>query len=252
MIRTAWVALNLLIGTVLMGPIVIIAGLLRVRDLRIFDWVGSRWSAWILKASGVKVTVEGLENVDPTSAQIMVGNHQSWYDVWAVAANIRKHFNFVAKKELERVPIFGWAWKSSGHISIDRRDRSRAIASLDQARNKLQEEKSAVVMFAEGTRSATDEMLPFKKGAFMLALHAGVPIVPFGVAGSRRVMPKGAWRVRKGRIILRFGEPIATDSLGPSDRDDLMQRVRENVRRLRDGARRELGPGSVENITDEP
>lgn len=252
MIRTIWMGLNLLVGTLLMGPIVIIAGVLRVRDHRIYDWVGSRWSRWILWASGVTVRVEGVENIDPDSPQILVGNHQSWYDVWAVAATMQKRFNFVAKQELAKIPLFGAAWKSAGHISIDRRDRSRAIASLDQARKQLQEERSAIIMFAEGTRSAGDEMLPFKKGAFMLALHANVPIVPFGVAGTRRILPKGSWRVRKGPIIVRFGAPIPTDAMEPGQRDDLMQQVRSEVRRLRDGARRELGPGTVENVTDEP
>lgn len=252
MIRTVWVAVNLFVGTVLMGPVVIIAGLLRVRDHRIYDWIGGRWSGWILKATGARVKVEGMENVDPGSPQILVGNHQSWYDVWAVAASMRKRFNFVAKQELARIPVFGRAWKSAGHISIDRRDRSRAIASLDQARKQLNEEKSAIIMFAEGTRSPDDEMLPFKKGAFMLALHTGVPIVPFGVAGTRRVLPKGGWRVRSGPIILRFGKPIPTKDMAPADRDELMQRVRNEVRLLRDGARRELGPGGPETITDEP
>ncbi|MBW3554926.1 MAG: 1-acyl-sn-glycerol-3-phosphate acyltransferase, partial [Gemmatimonadetes bacterium] len=206
MIRVVWVALNTFVATVLMGPVLIVAGLLRVKSPALYDWGGREWSRWILKVSGTPVIVEGRENIDPDSPQILVGNHQSWYDVFALAGNVGKRFHFVAKKELERVPIFGPAWKAAGHISIDRSDQARAIASLEKAGDQLREEKSAVVIFPEGTRSEGDDLLPFKKGAFMLALHAGVPVVPFGIAGTRRVLPKGGWRIRKGPIILRFGE----------------------------------------------
>ncbi|NIV58858.1 MAG: 1-acylglycerol-3-phosphate O-acyltransferase [Actinobacteria bacterium] len=192
-----------------------------------------------------------MENIEPDTPQILVGNHQSWFDVPAVAANLPKSYHFVAKKELERVFIFGRAWKAAGHISIDRSDRESAIRSLEQAGRQLREEGTAVVIFAEGTRSPDDRLQPFKKGAFMLALHTGVPIVPFGVAGSRRVLPKGSWRVRRGPIIVRFGRPIPTEGLDPEDRDALIERVHDEVRRLRDSGRRELGPGTLEVPPDD-
>ncbi len=247
MIRSAWAWFNGALATVVMGPLVIGASLVGVRSPRFYDWAGRTWSGWNLRAGGVTVTVEGLEHIDLDSPQILVGNHQSWFDVFAVAANIPKSFHFVAKKELERVLLFGRAWKAAGHISIDRSNNTAAIASLDRAGRQLRDERSAVVLFPEGTRSPTDDMLPFKKGAFMLALHTGVPIVPFAVAGSRRVFPKGSWRVRAGPVIVRFGPPIPTDGLGPSDRDALIARVRGEVQRMRDDARRTLGPGRLEH-----
>lgn len=252
MIRTAWVALNTLVGTLLLGPLMVLGPVFRIRNQRFYDWGGRTWSRWILRVSGTPVKLEGAENIDPASPQVLVGNHQSWYDVFAVAGSLRKTFHFVAKKELEKVPLFGPAWVAARHISIDRSDQARAIASLERAGRQLKEEKSAVVIFAEGTRSPDDDMLPFKKGAFMLALHAGVPVVPFGIAGTRRILPKGGWRVCGGPIIVRFGTPIPTVDLDPADRDGLMRRVREEVRRLRDGARAELAPGSVERIAPDP
>jgi 1-acyl-sn-glycerol-3-phosphate acyltransferase len=247
MIRGIWAWLNGAIATMVIGPMVIGATLLGLGRPAFHDWAGRTWSRWNLAAGGARVTVEGLENIDLASPQILVGNHQSWFDVFAVAANIPKTFHFVAKKELERVFLFGRAWKAARHISIDRSNQASAIASLDRAGQQMRAENSAVVVFAEGTRSPTDDLLPFKKGAFMLALHTGVPIVPFAVAGSRRMFPKGAWRVRSGPIILRFGTPIPTAGLGPADRDTLMDRVRDEVRRMRDEARRSLGPGRLEN-----
>lgn len=249
MIRTAWAITNIILSTLFFGLLVIGGGLLRVRWLPFYDWAGRGWSRWILWGAGAEVRVEGLEHIDIETAQILAGNHQSWFDVPAVAAFVPKSFHFVAKKELERVFIFGRAWKSAGHISVDRSDRESAVRSLEVAGRQLRREGSAVVIFPEGTRAADDELQAFKKGAFMLALHTGVPIVPFGVAGSRRIMPKGRWRVRKGPIIVHFGEPIPTAGLKPDDRDALVGRVRDEVRRLRDAGRRELGPGQLERPT---
>ncbi|MDX1675249.1 MAG: lysophospholipid acyltransferase family protein [Longimicrobiales bacterium] len=246
MIRTVWTFAVITVATLIIGPLTIAGGLLGVRKLGFYDWCGRTWSGMILWGSGCPVRAEGTGNIDPDTPQILVGNHQSWFDVPAVATNIPKSYHFVAKKELERVFIFGRAWKAAGHISIDRTDRESAIRSLDQAGEQLRREGSAVVIFAEGTRAPTDELQKFKKGAFMLALHTGVPIVPFGVAGSRRVLPKGRWRLRKGPIIVRFGEPIPTADLTEAERDTLIERVRREVRRLRDEGRAQLPPGRLE------
>jgi 1-acyl-sn-glycerol-3-phosphate acyltransferase len=245
MIRTVWTIGHIAAATLVFGPLAILGGLFRASP-EYFDWCGRGWSGWILWASGCSVTVEGVENIDLETPQVLVGNHQSWFDVPSVATQIPKSYHFVAKKELERVFIFGRAWRAAGHISIDRSDRASAVQSLDEAGQQLRREGSAVIIFAEGTRAPTDALQPFKKGAFMLALHTGVPIVPFAVAGTRRVMPKGRWRVTKGPIIVRFGEPIPTADLTPTDREELVERVHEEVRRLRDEARAELPPGRLE------
>jgi 1-acyl-sn-glycerol-3-phosphate acyltransferase len=247
-IRSTWAILVIIGATLVFGPLVILAGLFRIRRPELYDWAGRTWSKWILMGGVSEVKVEGLEHIDPDTPQILVGNHQSWFDVPAVAAHLPKSFHFVAKKELENVFIFGRAWRAAGHISIDRSDRESAVRSLERAGRQLRKEGSAVVIFPEGTRAPTDELQRFKKGAFMLALHTGVPVVPFGVAGSRRVMPKGRWRVRRGPIIVRFGEPIRTEGLSHDDRDTLVERVRAEVRRLRDEGRARLGPGELENV----
>lgn len=247
MIRAAWTILVVIVMTLIIGPVVIVAAVLGA-SRRFYDRMGRAWSRSIVWSSGCPVAVEGLEHIRLDTPQVLVGNHQSWFDVPAVAANIPKSFHFVAKKELERVFIFGRAWKAAGHISIDRSNRESAIESLDRAGEQLQAEGSCVVLFPEGTRSPTGELQPFKKGPFMLALHAGVPIVPFGVAGSRRVLPKGRWRLRRGPVIVRFGPPVPTEHLGEEDRDDLVARVREEVRKLRDRGRAELGLDRGEGV----
>ena len=231
MIRTIWAYLNLFVGTVVLATITVVAALLRIRG-RIYDWTGRTWGKWMLWASGAPVYIEGLENVNRDRPQIFAANHVSWYDVWALAARIPKRYRFVAKKELAAIPLFGQAWKAAGHISIDRSNRSSAIASLDEAGRRLRRDNSSVVIFPEGTRSPTGELLPFKKGAFMLALRTGVEIVPVAVLGTRRILPKGGWRIRSGPIILRFGAPIPTEEYDESTRDELIARVRGEVEEM--------------------
>ncbi len=232
-VRTLWVAVNLLVGTLLLGGIAIVIGLAGYEG-RAYHTLGRVWCRWTLWASGTPVYAQGLENVRGDRPQIVVSNHESWYDVFAIGAAVPKRFRFVAKKELAAIPVFGLAWRLAGHISVDRSDRASAIESLQLAGDALREDNSLVVIFPEGTRSPDGTLQPFKKGAFMLALATGVEIVPAAVVGSRAVLGKGAWRVHAGPIIVRFGEPIDAASYEAA-RDDLVEAVRARILGLRDG-----------------
>ena len=234
MIRTIWVALNLIVATVPISLVVIIAALLGVRG-GLYDDMARLWCRWILWASGVRVRLEGYENVHEDRPQIVASNHESWYDVFAIAAHMPGRFKFVAKKELAKIPFFGWGWRAAGHISIDRSDTQSAIRSLEMAGESMRREHARVVIFPEGTRSPTREMLPFKKGAFMLALQTNVELVPVGVRGGRDILRKGDWRIRGGEVVLRFGAPIATEGFTTENRDELVALVRERIEALRRG-----------------
>lgn len=233
MIRTIWVVLNVLIATLPLSLAVIIASLLRVRSTRFYDSIPRFWARWLLRVSGVKVHACGLDSINPGTPQIIAANHSSWYDVLALAACTPKRFRFIAKKELTRIPFFGQAWQAAGHIAIDRSDTQRAIQSLGRAGRIVQEDRSCIIIFPEGTRSASDAMLPLKKGAFMLALHNGIDIVPCGIHGARAILPRNGWRVRPGTIILRFGEPVRTADYGDARRDQLIAKVRSEIEQLR-------------------
>jgi 1-acyl-sn-glycerol-3-phosphate acyltransferase len=230
-IRTIWVALNLLVSTATLSLAVIGCALLRIRG-DVYDRLSRLWSRWTLAASGTRVRIEGAHHIRPDAPKVIISNHQSWYDVWALAAFTPGRYRFVAKKELARIPLFGQAWQAAGHISVDRSDRQAAIRSLERAATAIRADNSSVVIFPEGTRSSTGELLPFKKGAFMLAIQAGVDIVPTAVIGGRAILKKGGWRVRKGELIVRFGEPIPTTSYSESNREDLIAIVRTEVQRL--------------------
>lgn len=232
MIRNLWWYLNLLLSTIVVGSTVVITSFFRVRNFAVYDWATRDWGRWVMWAAGVKVEVEGEEHVRLDAPQIFVSNHVSWFDVWALASYIPKRNRFVAKKELERVPIFGAAWKAAGHVSVDRSDRASAIRSLREAASRLHKDNISVVIFPEGTRSRTGELAEFKKGAFMLAFNAGVDIVPTAVLGTREIMAADSWRVRSGRIIVRFGEPIRTADYGVARRDELIEEVRHRIEAL--------------------
>ena len=236
MIRTVWSILNIVVSTMIFSAITLGGAVLRVRSLSFYDWTARTWSRWILWGSGSTVRVDGLENIDPDAPQVLAGNHQSWFDVPAIASQLPKSFHFVAKKELESVPLFGRAWKAAGHISIDRTDRESAVRSLEQASRQLRADASAVVIFPEGTRADSDALREFKKGAFMLALHTGVDIVPIAVIGGREVLPKGSWIVTPGTITIRIGSPIRTSDYTLETRDDLMRVTRDALRSLLPGS----------------
>jgi 1-acyl-sn-glycerol-3-phosphate acyltransferase len=187
------------------------------------DRAARRWGRILLWASGARVVLEGAANLREDEPQIIVSNHQSWFDVFALAACLPVRYRFVAKQELRRIPVFGKAWRRCGHVSVDRGDRASAIESLDEAWREVQDQKLTLVFFAEGTRSPDGSLKPFKKGAFVLALQARVPIVPMGIVGSRDIMPKGAMKIRPGSITIRVGEAIPTEALLESDRNRLME-----------------------------
>jgi 1-acyl-sn-glycerol-3-phosphate acyltransferase len=200
------------------------------RDARIVRAIGRMWIAWILGTFGVRVEPEGLENVPTHAPVIFMVNHQSLVDIAAIIQTLPKSvsWRFIAKKELVRVPIFGWALVTTGQIIIDRGNRTKAIESLRLAAERIRGGAS-VIVFPEGTRSPSGNLRPFKSGPFHLALEAQVPIVPVTVSGSQRITPKGRLTVHSGLVKIRFGKPIPTRGLARSDRAGLKARVRQAI-----------------------
>jgi 1-acyl-sn-glycerol-3-phosphate acyltransferase len=191
-------------------------------------WIGRQWVRWIFWTCGVRVEVQGLENVDPARPCVFMSNHQSVMDTAALVLTLPVSWRFVAKRELTWIPLFGWAMKLGGHVIVDRAHHQRAVASLHRAAEQVRRGTN-VVIFPEGTRSASGEMRAFKSGGFHLAIEAQVPILPVTVSGSRRLTPKGSLRIESGPVKLVYGKPIETRGLRPEDREALKQRVREAI-----------------------
>ena len=194
------------------------------------------WSRTLLSVCGVRVVLENEEVIDPERAQILVANHQSWFDVLALAGHLPGGYRFVAKKEIEKAPLFGPSLRRCGHIYIDREDRAKALESLARAREILEKERPTVIMFPEGTRSRDGRLQRFKKGAFVLGIQTGVEVVPAAIVGSREVMPKGTLKIRSGTITVRFGQPIPVDGMEMENRDRLTREAHGAVASLLGGA----------------
>jgi 1-acyl-sn-glycerol-3-phosphate acyltransferase len=221
-------------STVYHATLIVASTRLKTRNAaRICDTATRNWCKSLLWGGGVEVEFEGLQHLQPARPAVIVSNHESWYDVFALAGLLPVDYRFVGKKELNKIPFFGPAWMACGHIAIDRSNRKAAIESLRTAGDKIRREGAVVVMFPEGTRSSDGELLPFKKGAFVLALESGVPVIPIGISGSRSLMPKGSFLVRPGKMRVHIGAPIEIEGLTVADRDQLMDRAREGVRQLR-------------------
>jgi 1-acyl-sn-glycerol-3-phosphate acyltransferase len=209
------------IDTVVVAPVVVAVALF---DERAAYRICQLWVRTNLLLYGVRVRALRLAPLDPTGAYVFMSNHVSQFDILAVIVALAElQLRWVAKIELTRVPVFGWALKHTGHVIIDRRDHEQAVASLRAARAKMDTGVS-VVIFPEGTRGNEEKMLlPFKKGGFMLALETGFPIVPIAVRGSREILPRGSWQPASGEIEVVVGPPIAVAGIG---RDELIERVR--------------------------
>jgi 1-acyl-sn-glycerol-3-phosphate acyltransferase len=164
------------------------------------------WARLGLGMAGVRVTVSGEEHL-PAGPVIFMSNHQSNFDILALVAAMPRRIYWIAKKELFSIPVFGPSMRRGGYIPLDRSDGRKALKSMDNAAAIIREGKS-VVMFPEGTRSLSRELLPFKRGGFILARKAGVPVVPVTINGSGRINPAGLIRLSSGAISIVLHPPL--------------------------------------------
>ena len=192
-------------------------------------FVISRIWAWILsKAMGLTFSVYGADRIAPGQSYIIAPNHQGYADILALLRTMPLSFRWVLKKELLRIPFFGWALARMGTVSVDRADRRRAVQSLNRARCKFSDGWS-VLIFPEGTRTPDGNLQPFKKGAFMLAVHTGIPILPVTINGAFRVMPRKTLLFRPGHVTVTIGAPIVTASLSDQDIPTVMEKTWEAI-----------------------
>jgi 1-acyl-sn-glycerol-3-phosphate acyltransferase len=229
MIRTAVIAAWVVFVTLLCAPLTIFVSFLREGG----DFphlVGRFWARCIVFVSRVKVSVQGLEHIDPGATCVYMANHQSMFDILSLLGYLPVQFRWLAKMELFQIPVFGHAMARVGYIGIDRSNRKSAYKSLLEAAKKIAQGVS-VVVFPEGTRSTDGQIEPFKVGGFHLAIRSGRPIVPVVIYGSHRVMRKGRLRIRPGEIIISINPPIETTYYHNNTKEVLMESVRATMKR---------------------
>ena len=244
MFRALLVLIDLLILTPILGSVVVISAFLGARRGHgsVYERCARIWARSVLAAAGVKVNLHGMENVSQKGSHVYVCNHASWFDVFALASTLR-NYSFVAKAELEKIIFFGRAARAFGIIFIQRTNRKAAFDAYRDAAAQVQGGMS-VVVYPEGTRGYDYHLRPFKKGPFVLAIGAGVPIVPTIVMGQIEVMRKGSFMIHSGTIDIHFLEPVPTAGYSYDERDELMRLV---WGRMADEMKRLYGVGTAEH-----
>jgi 1-acyl-sn-glycerol-3-phosphate acyltransferase len=220
--RTLLVALTAAVMTLILGPVVIVARLFRVPQgpTSIYARCIRTWARSINTAAGVKVVVHGEHRLNNPEGAVFVANHVSWFDIFGLASVV-PWCSFVAKSELRRIPLFGFAAEAAGIVFVDRENRKQAFASYEVAAKEVRRGRSIIVC-PEGTRGRDYHLRPFKKGPFVLAIASQTPVIPTVVHGTIDIMPKGSFWVRSGTIDLHFLEPIETTGFDYDHRTELM------------------------------
>jgi 1-acyl-sn-glycerol-3-phosphate acyltransferase len=188
--------------------------------------VARSWARNILRFCRVSVRVEGLEHLTPGEAYVFAANHRSYFDIFVLYAALPGKLLWVAKQSLFYIPIFGQALARIGCVPVDRSNLQSAIRTLNQAAAKVQAGASMVI-FPEGTRGTTGELLPFKKGVFIMALKAGQPVVPVSISGTFFIQPRLTLAVRPGPVKVVISPPIGVQDI--TRKEDLMEAVRQAI-----------------------
>jgi 1-acyl-sn-glycerol-3-phosphate acyltransferase len=224
----AWGVVATVISVLWTAPFAIAAAILAAMGkLHALTLITRVWARGIIRFCGIKVQIEGLENLAGLNSFILIANHKSFFDIFAIAAFIPGEPRFVAKKELLKIPVIGYALKRGGHVIIDRDAGGVAIRKAIQIiRSGLE-----VCVFAEGHRFNDDHVHEFEDGAAWLAILSRLPAVPMSISGSGHIFPRRAIIVTPGRAMrMRIGQPIATEGMRSADRTELTRKLEQAVR----------------------
>lgn len=224
MLMTAAIIVWIVIVTVFFGILAIFASFIDIKG-RLPHKVAGVWARSILAASPIELTVKGLSNIDPDKSYIYMSNHQSNYDIPILLGHLPVQFRWLAKIELFRIPLFGYAMKRAGYICIDRSNQKSAFESLKKAAEIIRSGVS-VMIFPEGTRSRDGNIGSFKKGGFVLAVESGVPILPIIIRGTYSIMPRSRLLIKPGKVTLEIMKPVETSGFTKETKDNLMEKIR--------------------------
>jgi 1-acyl-sn-glycerol-3-phosphate acyltransferase len=201
---------SLIVNTFLLGSLIILLSPLD-RSGNFLHYIGKFWSQLNLHLAFCRVSVKGLENIDPRRTYVVLSNHQSLFDVWTLIATLPLQLRWVIKSEIRKMPVFGYALERMGHIYVDRDRGSSVVQGIEKAAEKVRVGTS-MVFFPEGTRSEDGRLAKFRRGGFVLARKTGHPILAITINGSRFVLPKNTLDLMPGRIEVNIKPSIEYSS----------------------------------------
>jgi len=220
--RTAFVVVALAVVTLVAGLPLLLYAILSGNIVPLY-WAGVRSTARILRMAGLRVRIEGLENI-PSGTCLFAANHVSNIDPPAIVSAMPRRIAVLAKRSLFAIPIVGRAFRISQYVPVDRGNAKRAAASVALAAEYMKSGTSFLI-FPEGTRSPDGRLLPFRRGAFAMAIEAGVPVVPVACSGAHRVLAKNSLRIRPGEVVVHFCPAIDSAPYARDERGALAERV---------------------------
>tara|TARA_B100000945_G_scaffold308707_1_gene298717 strand:+ start:1406 stop:2122 length:717 start_codon:yes stop_codon:yes gene_type:complete len=228
MIKSIFFIINVVLWTFLLGTLAILLGFIDKKG-KLISFGIRCWSKILIFFSGVKIKIIGLENLKKDKNYIFASNHESNFDIPLIFSSINLHLVSIAKKELKKIPIFGWAMKSGQHIFIDRFNKIEALKSLKLAKNSIIKNPRSIIIFPEGTRSFDGKIKQFKKGGLSIAFDLEMDVVPIAVCGTRNVLKRGSIFIKPCPIQLRIGKPVNINQWKNKKKIDFANYVQKKV-----------------------
>jgi 1-acyl-sn-glycerol-3-phosphate acyltransferase len=226
-LRIIWAAFALVIITLVIAPPLIVISLFDKTGGAAY-WLMRLWAQLVARSMRLTFSIHGAEKIVPGTSYIVTPNHEGNADILALVTTLPLRFRWVVKRELLKIPFFGWALGRTGAISLNRSNRQQAVRSLKEGTSKLAGGWS-VLIYPEGTRTSDGNLQNFKKGAFMMAVQTGISILPVTCNGAFKIMPKKTIAFRPGHITVTVGDPISSEGLAEADVPQLMDRTRAAI-----------------------
>ncbi|MGP0567026.1 lysophospholipid acyltransferase family protein [Nitrospina sp. 32_T5] len=220
-----WVVIVLL--SLMLGVACIVMGWVD-RSGNLSHRVSSLWGRLLCRWNGIDVEVEGLEHLKSDQSQILIANHQGFFDIFSLSGYLPLQLRWVAKASLFKIPFVGWSMRASGYVPVERESRKKAHQAFLASIEKLKEGNS-IVIFPEGTRSPDGVIGPFKKGGHLMAVRAKVPMVPVTLIGSGRIIRKGSGIIRPGPIRIIIGKPVEYEEIAAKKEESVLEGIRATI-----------------------
>jgi 1-acyl-sn-glycerol-3-phosphate acyltransferase len=219
--------ISVILNTLILGSIIIAISPFD-RNGNVVHYIGKFWSLLNIYLSGTRLNIKGTERIKKGHTYIVMSNHQSLVDTWALIGKLPLQLRWTIKSAVKKMPVFGYALERMGHIYVGEKKRKQRDLTLQKALKKLKEGLS-VVIYPEGTRSKDGYLQRFHKGGAIIAMRSGVPILPITINGSRFVLPKGTLALMPGKIEVIVGEPIDSGRFGEDGKDQLIAGVKSAI-----------------------